>query len=843
MPSISLMDKLPTKNETLANWIYMPVLFLIVILLGNYEIFLGHSFIVNEPNHTIFRYFAENMKSSGWRPDMGLGMTFFYGDPGTFHTWAPFRWWGHLFPSPLLAFNIAILIILWASCLSLHTLLKTAVPNLNQMVTFSLACLIAFGSLRHATFFFQSYWGTFPILIPIISLLVYSFSKKPTIKHYFLYTLTLTLSLVLGSVLNLLLSVIYSAAFFIAIIFFNDWHKKWESLFKWCGRFVLLNTATGASILVLAGWTLYSIFLESQITGYVRDGNYGSSSAFFLSPSITFFFQRIMEYVQPGIFSPWTSFLGIQQTLAVTGENCVSPFFPIMALIFLLYKTRNLWEYTTKFLLFGFILYQEFILWTPGFTQYLQNTLHLRPLSHFQPTSQVLGIVGFGICLSRIHSGDLQVKKKGALLIRALASVLTLLYASLLFVALFSIFAPETLTSMFLGGWSIAAHYINSLSLRELGPTLISENVKIFHETMGLSSIFFYGSTLAIMILFAIGKGVDLLRWKQGTIFAGILVFNQIFLAWTSQPLNHEPLFWDSQIINEKKLSTIFSPTDRIMRVGVPFCKQNSGDYYNCVKKKFFGGDYGPKRWRIGHMYTPALELSKAKSFTQNEVSEFIQTLIKIEKPTWRYPYGFHRRLQRGPPLYSSKYYDIVGVKYLVSMDPIPASNRIKLIHSNRQFYLYKYLGAWPYYYLANRIETIETYADMYYAERGAAYIWENEPTVPLVKENIHAKKIHLKNFQYGRFEFEYESKEPEFLVVSDAWHPYWQAKINGIETNIIKTNGVFKGISLPPGKGVVELFFNNSPYKPGIWISIYGWTLFLGGWILYNLKSTQLPK
>ena len=234
--------------------------------------------------------------------------------------------------------------------------------------------------------------------------------------------------------------------------------------------------------------------------------------------------------------------------------------------------------------------------------------------------------------------------------------------------------------------------------------------------------------------------------------------------------------------------------------------------------------------------------ISKAKSLTQNEVSEFIQTLIKIEKPTWRYPHGFHRRLQRGPPLYSSKYYDIVGVKYLVSMDPIPESNRIKLIHSNRQFYLYKYLGAWPYYYLANRIETIETYADMYYAERGAAYIWENEPTAPLVKENIHAKKIYLKNFQYGHFEFEYESKEPEFLVVSDAWHPYWQAKINGIETNIIKTNGVIKGISLPPGKGVVELFFNNSPYKPGIWISIYGWTLFLGGWI-YNLKSTRPPK
>jgi hypothetical protein len=278
------------------------------------------------------------------------------------------------------------------------------------------------------------------------------------------------------------------------------------------------------------------------------------------------------------------------------------------------------------------------------------------------------------------------------------------------------------------------------------------------------------------------------------------------------------------------------------MRVGVPFCREAS-DYYKCVKKKFFGGDYGPRRWRIGQMHAPALELSRPKSFTQSEVNEFIQALIKIEKPTWKYPYGFNRKLQRDPPLYSSKYYDIAGVKYLVSMDPIPASDRIELIHSDRQFYLYRYLGAWPYYYLADRIETIKTYTDMYYAKRGVAYIWGNESTIPLVKENRHAKKIHLENFQYGHFEFEYESKEPEFLVVSDAWHPYWQAKINGIETNIIKTNGVFKGISLPPGKGVVELFFNNSPYKPGIWISLCGWTLFLGGWLFCNVKFTQLPE
>ena len=133
-------DNSSKKNETLLNWVYVPILFLIVILLGHYGVFLGHSFFVNEPAHDMFQYSAENMKSSGWRPDLGLGITFFYGDPGTFHVWAPFRWWMHLFPSPLIGFNVAILIFLWAACFTLYLLLKTVVPDLNIVVVFSLAC-------------------------------------------------------------------------------------------------------------------------------------------------------------------------------------------------------------------------------------------------------------------------------------------------------------------------------------------------------------------------------------------------------------------------------------------------------------------------------------------------------------------------------------------------------------------------------------------------------------------------------------------------------------------------------------------------------------------------------
>jgi uncharacterized membrane protein YfhO len=76
--------------------------------------------------------------------------------------------------------------------------------------------------------------------------------------------------------------------------------------------------------------------------------------------------------------------------------------------------------------------------------------------------------------------------------------------------------------------------------------------------------------------------------------------------------------------------------------------------------------------------------------------------------------------------------------------------------------------------------------------------------------------------------------------VISDAWHPNWRANINGINAGIIKTNGVFKGILLPAGKGKVELYFDNSSYRLGIWISLAGWVLFISSWIIFYRKSRK---
>ena len=124
------------------------------------------------------------------------------------------------------------------------------------------------------------------------------------------------------------------------------------------------------------------------------------------------------------------------------------------------------------------------------------------------------------------------------------------------------------------------------------------------------------------------------------------------------------------------------------------------------------------------------------------------------------------------------------------------------------------------------------------------AYLWEGGPDISIPsKISDSTKNITLSLFEFDQMEFDYKNNQSEFLVISDAWHPNWRAKINGVDADIIKTNGVFKGILLPAGKGKVMLYFDNSSYRHGIWISLAGWVLFISSWIIFSRKSWKLTN
>ena len=45
-------------------------------------------------------------------------------------------------------------------------------------------------------------------------------------------------------------------------------------------------------------------------------------------------------------------------------------------------------------------------------------------------------------------------------------------------------------------------------------------------------------------------------------------------------------------------------------------------------------------------------------------------------------------------------------------------------------------------------------------------------------------------------------------LVLNDVWHPWWRATIDGVETELLRANAIFRAVQVPPGKATVRLTF-----------------------------------
>jgi uncharacterized membrane protein YfhO len=125
--------------------------------------------------------------------------------------------------------------------------------------------------------------------------------------------------------------------------------------------------------------------------------------------------------------------------------------------------------------------------------------------------------------------------------------------------------------------------------------------------------------------------------------------------------------------------------------------------------------------------------------------------------------------------------------------------------------------------------------------KRGTAYL-AKEDCFPL-PENSGNSSIELKEFSYGKMVFDFSGNNEEFLVVADAWHPFWKAYAGEKDLPIVKTNEIFKGVRLPKGEYTLTMEFDTSPYLPGVYVTIVFWILFLSAWfwVYFGSKHKRL--
>jgi hypothetical protein len=70
----------------------------------------------------------------------------------------------------------------------------------------------------------------------------------------------------------------------------------------------------------------------------------------------------------------------------------------------------------------------------------------------------------------------------------------------------------------------------------------------------------------------------------------------------------------------------------------------------------------------------------------------------------------------------------------------------------------------------------------------------------------------------YGTTKVEVEAEAPQgggWVVLNDVWHPYWFAKVDGAETDILRANVLFRAVRIPEGRHSVTFSFE--PLR-GLW-------------------------
>lgn len=63
-----------------------------------------------------------------------------------------------------------------------------------------------------------------------------------------------------------------------------------------------------------------------------------------------------------------------------------------------------------------------------------------------------------------------------------------------------------------------------------------------------------------------------------------------------------------------------------------------------------------------------------------------------------------------------------------------------------------------------------------------------------------------------------------DFVVVSEAYHPGWQATLDGQRTSVFRANHALIGVCVPQGRHQIDLLFRPASFRTGLYISLLAW-------------------
>ena len=186
---------------------------------------------------------------------------------------------------------------------------------------------------------------------------------------------------------------------------------------------------------------------------------------------------------------------------------------------------------------------------------------------------------------------------------------------------------------------------------------------------------------------------------------------------------------------------------------------------------------------------------------------------------------------------------DMMNVRYIVSGSPVLGALDVES-GPESGLTVYENLDVLPRAFLIGDIEVVADPSDAmrrlqensFNPEEKALLLSPiDEPITPIDSSST----VIVISLEYGprKIVYEVETDAPRLLVVSEVYYPAgWEAKLNGESTPIHRVNYLLRGVTIPPGKHLVEMTFNPVSYIWGKRLSVistifvYGMAIFLIG-------------
>jgi len=113
----------------------------------------------------------------------------------------------------------------------------------------------------------------------------------------------------------------------------------------------------------------------------------------------------------------------------------------------------------------------------------------------------------------------------------------------------------------------------------------------------------------------------------------------------------------------------------------------------------------------------------------------------------------------------------------------------------------------------------------------------EEKNILPLQEGNGNLK---IADAEMDKLAFEVESSQNALLFVSENFHKYWKAKVNGKDAQIHRAFSTFMAIDVPQGKSLVELQYSSDNVRISLWIGLVGILLLLGAVLTIRFSEKQ---